>query len=239
METMEIIMNKENRIPETLQQRFQQQVEKFPGEFAMQGKEIETRPVPAAKSTGKGGCCKSSKGGSCGTAAPIIPENACSVRYDNLNRQANRFAHLLRIRGTAPNVVVGLLLPPSINKVAAVLGILKAGSAYMVIDPQVPESQLLSILGSGKSPVLLSTNTLLEGYELFESGRFQQQTGCDIITIDDPEELLEGQPESDPDDINQSTDLASITYTADPSGKPICIEIQHCNTDLEDIFNII
>lgn len=217
----------------TLHRLFEEHVEKFPGEFALRFKKEESKKTQAPGTS----CCGKSAG--CSSAEPLIAQGLPSVRYNDLNRQANRFAHLLRVRGTASNVVVGLLLEPSSNMIAAILGILKAGGAYLPIDPLIPQHQLVSILNQSQAPILLSTNPALQRYELLESGQFQQETGCDIITMDDSEELLEGQAETNPENINQLSDLVSIIYTTDTGGKLLCKKIPHSNAQLSNIFNTV
>ena len=79
--------------------------------------------------------------------------------YAELDAAANRVARLLIARGAGPESIVGLLLPRSEQLLIALLGIVKAGAAYLPLDPDYPSARLLSMLDdSGVSQVLTTTD---------------------------------------------------------------------------------
>jgi nonribosomal peptide synthetase DhbF len=65
-----------------------------------------------------------------------------SLTYDELNRQANRLAHLLQERGVGPEIIVGICIERGLEMVVGLLGILKAGGAYLPIDPAYPSDRI-------------------------------------------------------------------------------------------------
>ena len=70
--------------------------------------------------------------------APAVVFGAERLTYDQLNRRANRIAWLLREQGVGPGTFVGVLMEKSIDLVPAVLGVVKAGGAYIPLDPMYP-----------------------------------------------------------------------------------------------------
>ncbi|HEY9827015.1 MAG TPA: amino acid adenylation domain-containing protein, partial [Stenomitos sp.] len=83
------------------------------------------------------------------------------LTYDALNRRANQIAHALLALGVEGNALVGLCLKRSPEMVAAVLGILKAGCAYVPLDPCYPKERLAQILEDSAIQCLVTQSTLL------------------------------------------------------------------------------
>lgn len=90
-----------------------------------------------------------------------------SLTYDELNRRANQVAHYLRALGIGPEALVGLCLERSLAMLVGLLGILKAGAAYIPLDPTYPPERLAFMLGDAQPPVVLTQQHLvptLSGY---------------------------------------------------------------------------
>ncbi|MBZ5520985.1 MAG: amino acid adenylation domain-containing protein [Acidobacteriia bacterium] len=81
--------------------------------------------------------------------------------YRELNERANRLAHHLIKKGIGPESLVGLCLERSIEMVVAVLGVLKAGAAYVPLDPEYPQRRLAKILDEAKPALVLGRESLL------------------------------------------------------------------------------
>ncbi|QIG97895.1 non-ribosomal peptide synthetase [Bradyrhizobium sp. 6(2017)] len=93
---------------------------------------------------------------------PVAPAIACdgkAIDYATLDRLSSTIAAQLQAAGAGPGAIVGLVAAPSIEAVAAILGILKLGAAFLPIDPSTPADRFRTIAaGSGMAVVLLPTD---------------------------------------------------------------------------------
>ena len=78
------------------------------------------------------------------------------LTYRELNRRANQVAHFLRKRGVGPDSLVGVSLKRSIELVVALLGVWKAGGAYIPLDPTYPSERLAFMVSDAKLETLLT-----------------------------------------------------------------------------------
>jgi non-ribosomal peptide synthetase component F len=85
-----------------------------------------------------------------------------SLSYASLNAKANQLARALISRGIIPGSVVGLLLDRSLDMVVGVMGVLKAGAAYLPIDPTLPEQRVAYMLDQSRASMLLTQSAHLE-----------------------------------------------------------------------------
>src|SRR5262249_52311365 len=83
-----------------------------------------------------------------------------SLTYAELNRRANQLAQHLRTLGGGPDVLVAVCLERSCHLVVALLGIRKAGGAYLPLDPAYPAERLAFLLTDSQAAVLLSQDDL-------------------------------------------------------------------------------
>src|SRR5690606_35768676 len=84
------------------------------------------------------------------------------VTYRELNTRANQLAHYLSALGVAPERLVAICLERSVEMMVSILGVLKAGAAYVPIDPQYPIQRQQYILQDSKAYMLL-----IESYEKY------------------------------------------------------------------------
>ena len=83
------------------------------------------------------------------------------LTYQQLNQRANQLAHHLQTLGVGPEVLVGICLERSLEMVVGLLGILKAGAAYLPLDPSYPQERLSFMLSDSQVPVLLTQEHLM------------------------------------------------------------------------------
>ncbi len=102
--------------------------------------------------------------------ANAITFNAISLSYQNLNREANQFAHYLQKRGIKPGARIALCYERSHELIVALLGILKAGGIYVPLDPAYPSERLSFMLEDSHADALVTQQSLLErlGFQRFE-----------------------------------------------------------------------
>ncbi|MEW6612820.1 MAG: amino acid adenylation domain-containing protein [Pseudomonadota bacterium] len=136
--------------------------------------------------------------------------------YAELNRRANRLAHRLQAQGLGPEDRVGVCLPRSVDLLVAVLGVLKAGAAYVPLDPSYPPERLAFMCRDAGIGLLLTHGHL----------RARLPQGPTTQCLDDPA-LLAGQPEHDPARPCAPDQLAYVIYTSGSTGQPKGVAIEH------------
>ncbi len=83
-----------------------------------------------------------------------------TITYQALNQRAEQMAHQLRQLGVGPDVIVGICLERSIEMMVSLLAVLKAGGAYLPLDPAYPLDRLSYMLADAQSPVLITESSL-------------------------------------------------------------------------------
>ncbi|WP_231112323.1 non-ribosomal peptide synthetase [Mycobacterium avium] len=140
-----------------------------------------------------------------------------SWTYRELDSSANRLAHLLIHHGAGPGDCVALLLERSAEAVAAILGVLKAGAAYLPIDPSLPSARIEFML-TDAAPAAVLTST--------EFHCRLQEYDQTVIDVDDPsirEQPVTAPPAPAPDNI------AYLIYTSGTTGVPKGVAVTHRN----------
>ncbi|AMO93245.1 D-alanine--poly(phosphoribitol) ligase, subunit 1 [Collimonas fungivorans] len=147
------------------------------------------------------------------------------LSYGELNARANRLAHVLIARGVGPEDIVGLCLERSVEMVVSLLGILKAGAAYLSLDPAYPQERLLNMLCAAQPVVLLSDARL---------GERLHEAGTPLLLWDDEgtQHLLAQASVADPSDLDRGRMLnanspAYVIYTSGSTGKPKGVVMPH------------
>ncbi|HEX4829600.1 MAG TPA: amino acid adenylation domain-containing protein [Trebonia sp.] len=155
--------------------------------------------------------------------APAAEMAGAQVSYRELNKQANQVARLLRARGAGPEVLVGVCMGTSLRRLAVLLGILKAGAAYVPLDPAVPSERLAYMISDTGMRVVLTddasasrvpaANDVLVLSLDAEAGRLAAQADGN----------LGGEPEVTP------ANVAYVLYTSSSTGQAKGVMIEHRN----------
>ncbi len=140
------------------------------------------------------------------------------LTYAELDLQANQVANYLIDLGVQPETFVGICIERSLAMVVGLLGILKAGAAYVPIDPHYPLDRIEYMLADAQINVLLTQQPLIEHLPTQVKQRVCLDTDWDKIA---QSSTTAPQVEISPDNI------AYIIYTSGSTGKPKGVEVLH------------
>ncbi|MEU8262199.1 amino acid adenylation domain-containing protein [Micromonospora sp. NPDC048999] len=140
-----------------------------------------------------------------------------SLTYAELNAAANRIAHRLRAAGVGPETLVGVCAERSLELVAGLLGVLKAGGAYLPLDPEYPADRLAFMVTDADAPVVLVQQHLRE---------VLPDTAATVLALDDAPAWAD-QPTTDPQPVAGPEHLAYVIYTSGSTGRPKGVPNSH------------
>ncbi|GHE14304.1 non-ribosomal peptide synthetase [Streptomyces alanosinicus] len=140
------------------------------------------------------------------------------VTYRELSRRADAVAHELRRRGVGRGSVVALLADRTVAAIAGIWGVLRAGAAFLPLDPLHPDRRLADVLTDAEARHCL----VQQEY----GGRGLFASGCEPLPLDDLSRAAQDQPEF-PDAKARPDDLAYVIYTSGSTGRPKGVQIEH------------
>ncbi|WOX28820.1 non-ribosomal peptide synthetase [Pseudoalteromonas maricaloris] len=143
--------------------------------------------------------------------------------YDELNLRANQLAHYLKAQGVKPDTLVGLCIERSFDMVIGLLGILKAGAAFVPLEPSYPEARIAYMLDDGDMGIVITQQRFLSELPLLAPL---------ALCLDDDKvrDELASMPQN-----NQAVSslglcphhLAYVIYTSGSTGKPKGVMVEH------------
>ncbi len=151
------------------------------------------------------------------TAAALIAGDE-RLSYAELNRRANQLAHLLQKRGVGPETLVGVFLERSVDMVVAILAILKAGAAYVPIDPAYPKQRIGFIVEDGKLQLILTQQSLVDGLPPHSAELLCLDTGWTAIGAESDRNLP---------CLSRPENLAYVLFTSGSTGRPKGVALEH------------
>ncbi|MGZ6505388.1 MAG: non-ribosomal peptide synthetase, partial [Tumebacillaceae bacterium] len=134
------------------------------------------------------------------------------LTYRELNEQANRLAHYLQKQHVGPEVLVGVCMERSLEMVISLYGILKAGGAFVPIDPSYPSDRLSYLLEDSQIQVLLTQEKWVD--------TLPNVSSVSIICLDLAEELLADESTENLPTAATVEHAAYMIYTSGSTGKP-------------------
>jgi amino acid adenylation domain-containing protein len=147
------------------------------------------------------------------------------LTYEALNEQANRLAHYLIGRGIGPEDIVGICLKRSLEMIVTLVGVLKAGAAYLPLDPEYPTERLAFIVENAKPVCVLTMSGIVPHLPAWER----------LVILDEKEmqEVLarsaRNPGERDRTGTMTTNNAAYVIYTSGSTGTPKGVVVTHAN----------
>ncbi|MGL4884363.1 MAG: AMP-binding protein, partial [Waterburya sp.] len=143
------------------------------------------------------------------------------LTYQELNNQADQIANYLLSLGVKPETIIALCVERSLAIVTGILGILKAGAAYLPLEPNLPSEALRFRLQDAQVSLVLTQKHLQEKIELCVTAT---QNKIQIISLDNQ---LQSTPKPSNFYPPKANNLAYVIYTSGSTGKPKGVAIEH------------
>ena len=140
------------------------------------------------------------------------------LSYRELNRRANQLGHHLQKLSVGPEVKVGICVERSIDLVVGILGILKAGAAFVPLDPMYPKDRLSFMIQETKVPVMLIQEQLLRELPVH---------GAHVVCLDTGWPSILKHSEENLNNRTSAASLAYVMYTSGSTGMPKGVMVTH------------
>ncbi|MEU9885449.1 amino acid adenylation domain-containing protein [Sphaerisporangium sp. NPDC051011] len=153
--------------------------------------------------------------------APDDPAVSCgseTLTFAALETRANRLAHHLVRLGVRREVLVGVCVERGVDAVVALLAVLKAGGAFVPLDPAYPAEWLALMLGDANAPVVITQEALLDRVAGHQAV---------AVCVDRDRATLDDLPATPPEVAATPDDLAYVAYTSGTTGRPKGVMVAH------------
>ena len=141
-----------------------------------------------------------------------------TLSYAELDRRSNQLAHLLTKRGVGPDRLVGVCIERSMEMVVALLGVLKAGAAYVPLDPAYPSDRIQYVLDDARVAILLTQESLVATLP---------ETSAEVICLDPAWRAIDHETSESVTTKVKPENLAYVIYTSGSTGKPKGVQLEH------------
>ncbi|HEY0055307.1 MAG TPA: amino acid adenylation domain-containing protein, partial [Pedobacter sp.] len=151
----------------------------------------------------------------------VLTEGA-QITYGELNERSNQLAHYLQSKGVKQEALVPVCIERNINMLIAILGILKAGAAYVPVDPEYPKERIDYTLEDTDASFIVSST--------LSRGNVSDKREVTIIELDGFDQKgIANQPKTNLKGLTHSSKLAYVIYTSGSTGNPKGVMIEHGN----------
>ncbi|MFZ5917840.1 MAG: amino acid adenylation domain-containing protein, partial [Chloroflexota bacterium] len=149
------------------------------------------------------------------------------LSYGELDRRANQLAHYLQKLGVGPGTLVGISLERSLEMLVGLLGVLKAGGAYLPLDPAYPPERLAFMVEDSAAKVVLTQAHLKERIDGLAEGQTKPSVSRLTVCLDSDWPSIAQEPEVKPGDSATPDHLAYVIYTSGSTGRPKGVMVAH------------
>jgi len=143
-----------------------------------------------------------------------------SLTYRELDERANRLAAHLVTLGAGPECLIGICVERSLDLIVAVLGTLKAGAAYVPLDPSFPADRIAYMVEDAGAPILIAQDALVP---------LLPESQAVIVRIDTDRSAIDAHPAARVEDTTSPANLAYVMYTSGSTGRPKGVMVEHGN----------
>ncbi|MFC5955326.1 amino acid adenylation domain-containing protein [Streptomyces pratens] len=152
-----------------------------------------------------------------------------STTYGELDAAANRLAHRLQEIGAAPGTTVAVATGRGVRTVVTVLAVLKAGAAYVPVDPRQPAERIRTVLADSAARVVV-TETAADGGPAWarpDDPSAGLPDGVLVLDLGRERAVVDALPVTPPSVTSGPDDLAYLLYTSGSTGRPKGVAVPH------------
>ncbi|HJT65165.1 MAG TPA: condensation domain-containing protein, partial [Pyrinomonadaceae bacterium] len=150
--------------------------------------------------------------------AVAVASNDRTLTYSELNQRANQLAHYLRRHNARPETLVAVHLEPSIDLIIALLAVVKAGAAFVPLDPSYPRETLSFMIDDARAAIVLTRASLANKL---------RDSGATVISLDTSAAEIERESAGNASVTATGDNLAYAIYTSGSTGQPNGVLITH------------
>ncbi len=150
-------------------------------------------------------------------AIAVVSEDQ-QLTYAQLNHRANQSANFLRQMGVGPGTLVGVYMKRSTELIVALVGVMKAGAAFVPIAASLPPARIAYIIEDCDTPLILTQDGLDNSVP---------PCGAKVVCLDRTWNALASDQTPPKEDLASTKDLAYIIYTSGSTGQPKGVMVEH------------
>ncbi len=185
----------------TLQQLFEKQAQSIPDKIAVIGTETGRQRTGTGNETAVSG------------------KDLPAISYGDLNKEANRMASYLREKyRVKSNHVIGISMNRSIDMIIVLLAVVKAGAAYLAVDPTYPKDRVLHVLDNSRADLLIIDEMRAELFANYPG---------EILDINEHRDRISLEKTGNPPPLNSPADILYVNYTSGSTGMPNGAMLSH------------